>query len=71
MVLTPVENPSHFGIAVLDEKKQITKFLEKPSPQEVFSKLANTGTYVLEPEIFDYIDTKKAKSTFLRTFSLN
>jgi mannose-1-phosphate guanylyltransferase len=64
MVLTPVENPSHFGIAVLDDKNQIIKFLEKPSPQEVFSKIANTGTYVLEPEILDYIDTKKGEIDF-------
>lgn len=58
MVLTPVENPSHFGIATLDNQKQIIKFLEKPSNCEIFSKLANTGTYVLEPEIFDYINKK-------------
>lgn len=64
MVLTPVDNPSHFGIAVLDDKKQLIKFLEKPSPQEVFSKIANTGTYVLEPEILDYIETKKGEVDF-------
>ena len=58
MVLTPVETPSHFGIATLDNQKQIIKFLEKPSNCEIFSKLANTGTYVLEPEIFDYINKK-------------
>lgn len=58
MVLTPVENPSHFGIATLDNQKKIIKFLEKPSNCEIFSKLANTGTYVLEPEIFDYINKK-------------
>lgn len=58
MVLTPVENPSHFGIATLDNQKRIIKFLEKPSNCEIFSKLANTGTYVLEPEIFDYINKK-------------
>jgi mannose-1-phosphate guanylyltransferase len=64
MVLTPVDNPSHFGIAVLDDENQIIKFLEKPSPEEVFSKIANTGTYILEPEIFDYIDNKKGEIDF-------
>lgn len=57
IVLTPVEDPSQYGIAVLDKKNQIVKFLEKPSANEVFSKIANTGTYVLEPEILDYITT--------------
>ena len=59
MVLTPVEDPSQYGIAVLDDNNQIIKFLEKPSPHEVFSKIANTGTYVLEPEILDYITNKR------------
>lgn len=66
MVLTPVEDPSHFGIAVLDKYKQIIKFLEKPSPQEVFSKIANTGTYILEPEIFSYIETGNGEVDFSR-----
>jgi NDP-sugar pyrophosphorylase family protein len=64
LVLTPVDNPSHFGIAVMDDENQIIKFLEKPSPQEVFSKVANTGTYILEPEILDYINTKKREVDF-------
>lgn len=64
MALTHVDNPHHFGIAVLDDKNQIIEFLEKPAPKEVFSKIANTGTYVLEPEIFDYINTKKGEVDF-------
>lgn len=57
MVLTPVDDPRHFGIAVLDNQHQIVKFKEKPQASEVFSKIANTGIYVLEPEILDYIHT--------------
>lgn len=64
MLLTPVDNPRHFGIAVLDDNNQIIKFLEKPSPRDIFSKIANTGTYILEPEIFDYIDAKKGDVDF-------
>lgn len=59
MVLTPVPDPSQFGIAILDNNNQIIQFKEKPSPHQVFSKIANTGTYIFEPEIFDYIDSKK------------
>jgi glucose-1-phosphate thymidylyltransferase long form len=64
ILLTPVEDPTHFGIAVLDQENQITKFLEKPEPEEVFSKIANTGTYVLEPEIFDYMDKDESEIDF-------
>lgn len=64
ILLTPVKDPTHFGIAVLDQENQITKFLEKPEPEEVFSKIANTGTYVLEPEIFDYMDKNESEIDF-------
>ena len=64
IVLTTVDDPTHYGIAVLDDDDQIVKFLEKPSPKEVFSKLANTGTYVLEPEVFDYIETENGEIDF-------
>jgi len=64
MVLTPVDDPTHFGIAVMDDNSQVINFLEKPSPGEVFSKVANTGTYIFEPEILDYIDTGKGEVDF-------
>jgi glucose-1-phosphate thymidylyltransferase long form len=59
MVLTEVEDPSHFGISVMDKENKITDYLEKPSPQEAFSNVANTGIYIFEPEIFDFFDEKK------------
>lgn len=51
----PVDNPQEFGIAELDKDDRVVRFLEKPKPEECFSNLANTGLYVLEPEILDYI----------------
>ena len=56
LVLTEVPDPTHFGIAVLNDNHEITEYLEKPSSHEVFSNIANTGTYILEPEIFEYFD---------------
>jgi mannose-1-phosphate guanylyltransferase len=64
MVLKHVTDPKEFGIAVLDDGNQIIKFLEKPSSREVFSKIANTGTYVFEPEIFDYMTSQKGEMDF-------
>jgi mannose-1-phosphate guanylyltransferase len=54
ILLTEVEDPSQFGI-VEDENNVITRFLEKPSPDEVFSNTVNAGIYILEPEILNYI----------------
>ncbi len=54
VVLTEVKDPSQFGIVELKDNK-IVRFLEKPSAGEKFSNLANTGIYVIEPEILKYI----------------
>jgi len=54
IVLTEVKDPSQFGIVELKDNK-IVKFMEKPSESEKFSNLVNTGIYVIEPEILDYI----------------
>ena len=55
MMLIPVDNPSAFGVAELDQSCRIVRFLEKPKPEECFSNLANTGLYIFEPQIFDHI----------------
>ncbi len=53
--LTPVDNPLEFGIVITKEDGSIERFLEKPTWGQVFSDTINTGIYVFEPEIFDYI----------------
>ncbi|MEZ5203923.1 MAG: sugar phosphate nucleotidyltransferase [Acidimicrobiales bacterium] len=53
--LAHVENPLEFGIVITREDGSIERFLEKPTWGQVFSDTINTGIFVLEPEIFDYI----------------
>jgi mannose-1-phosphate guanylyltransferase/phosphomannomutase len=55
IALKRVENPVEFGIVITHEDGTIERFLEKPTWGEVFSDTINTGIYVLEPQIFDYI----------------
>lgn len=55
IVLSLVDDPSEYGIALINEKGRITRFLEKPKGEIIFSNMANTGIYMLEPEIFDLI----------------
>lgn len=50
-----VTDPTRYGIIGFSEDHRVSRFLEKPSPQEVFSNFINAGTYVLEPEIMDQI----------------
>ncbi|MFP5255602.1 MAG: sugar phosphate nucleotidyltransferase [Acidimicrobiia bacterium] len=53
--LVRVENPLEFGIVITRDDGAIERFLEKPSWGQVFSDTINSGIFVLEPEIFDYI----------------
>ena len=57
--LKAMENPLEFGIVITREDGSIERFLEKPTWGQVFSDTINTGIYVLEPEIFDYIEPDK------------
>lgn len=59
IALWRVPNPLEFGVVITDEDGQITRFMEKPSWGEVFSDTINTGIYVLEPEILDYMEAGK------------
>lgn len=58
--LSRMENPVEFGIVICDQNCKVEKFLEKPSWGQVFSDTVNTGIYILEPEIFGYIEPDKA-----------
>jgi NDP-sugar pyrophosphorylase family protein len=55
MCLYHRDDVSQSGIAVLDESRRITRFIEKPGPAEAISHWVNAGIYVLEPEILKYI----------------
>ncbi|MDR3707939.1 MAG: sugar phosphate nucleotidyltransferase [Capsulimonadaceae bacterium] len=56
LVLQHVENPLEFGVVITDDDGQVRRFLEKPSWGEVFSDTVNTGMYIIEPEILDYME---------------
>ena len=47
--LTPVDDPSAFGVVELDEGGRVRRFVEKPAPGVTDSNLINAGTYVMEP----------------------
>ncbi len=55
ITLTPVADPLQFGVVISSPEGKIQRFLEKPSWGEVFSDTINTGIYILEPSVLDYI----------------
>jgi len=55
LALTPVEDPSSYGVVETDADGRVKRFIEKPKPGEVTTNMINAGVYVLEPEILSYI----------------
>ena len=53
--LTPVDDPSSYGVVDLDEAGRIQRFTEKPKREEATSNWINAGTYILESDVLDYI----------------
>jgi NDP-sugar pyrophosphorylase family protein len=53
--LYEADEVDQFGVVVLDANGKIEGFQEKPKRGEEKSKLVNTGIYIFEPEIFDFI----------------
>ncbi|QDZ40061.1 NDP-sugar synthase [Euhalothece natronophila Z-M001] len=51
----PQDKVSSYGVVVTDEENRIIAFQEKPSMDEALSNKINTGIYILEPEVIDYI----------------
>jgi mannose-1-phosphate guanylyltransferase len=53
--LTPVEDPTQFGLVEMDRDNHVQRFLEKPRPEDITTNLVNAGTYIIEPDVFRYV----------------
>jgi NDP-sugar pyrophosphorylase family protein len=62
IVLTPVENPTAYGLVETHPDGAVKRFLEKPSSDEITCDTINAGIYVLEPDTFDRIPKDVAYS---------
>jgi Nucleoside-diphosphate-sugar pyrophosphorylase involved in lipopolysaccharide biosynthesis/translation initiation factor 2B, gamma/epsilon subunits (eIF-2Bgamma/eIF-2Bepsilon) len=60
--LTPVDDPSAYGVVVTDSNSKVLSFIEKPSRDTAPSNSINAGTYVLEPEVLERIQPGRAVS---------
>ncbi|MGI9056512.1 MAG: sugar phosphate nucleotidyltransferase, partial [Pyrinomonadaceae bacterium] len=58
IALTPIENPSAYGLVETDDEQKVLRFREKPKPEELenlTTKNINAGIYILEPTVLDLI----------------
>ncbi len=50
-----VDDPGAFGVVEIDGDQKVKRFVEKPPAGEATTNWINAGTYVLEPEVLQYI----------------
>lgn len=62
IALTPVEDPSAFGVVPTDDRGCVTAFIEKPPRDEAPTDNINAGFYVLEPRVLDRIPPETVMS---------
>ena len=55
IVLTPVDNPTAYGLVETDAQSNVARFVEKPSADQIRCDTINAGIYVLEPDTLDRI----------------
>ena len=55
IALTPVDDPSSFGVVPTDDDGRVVAFVEKPGPGAAPTNFVNAGAYVLEPSVLDRI----------------
>lgn len=55
IALTPVDNPTIYGVVETDAQGMVKRFVEKPSWDKVTSNMINAGIYILEPEVLKHI----------------
>jgi mannose-1-phosphate guanylyltransferase len=51
----PHDQVSSYGVVVTDEAGKVLRFQEKPSVQDAASDMINTGIYIFEPEVLEFI----------------
>lgn len=68
IALTPVADPSRYGLVRTGEDGEVLGFLEKPEPGEIDTDLINAGAYVLEPSVLDLVEDGRAVSIERETF---
>ncbi|HKE78619.1 MAG TPA: NDP-sugar synthase [Solirubrobacteraceae bacterium] len=56
LALVPVEDPTAYGLVRLHDDKSVKEFVEKPSADQIDTRLISAGAYVLERSVLDLIE---------------
>ncbi len=62
LALTPVEDPTPYGLVRLAADGAVTEFVEKPAPDQIDTKNISAGVYVLERSVLDMLEAGEPAS---------
>src|SRR3954454_16933341 len=62
LALTPVEDPTTYGLVRLADDNSVTEFVEKPAPDEIDTNNISAGVYVLERAVLDLLEAGEPAS---------
>ncbi len=68
IALTPVDDPSRYGVVPIADDGRVEAFVEKPPAGQAPTNWINAGTYVLEPSVLDRIPAGRRASIERATF---
>lgn len=68
ITLTPVDDPSRYGVVPTERNGLVTGFIEKPPRDQAPTNWINAGTYVFEPPVIDRIPGGRKVSIERETF---
>jgi mannose-1-phosphate guanylyltransferase len=56
----PRDQVSSYGVVVTDDDGRVRSFQEKPEVDDAASDMINTGIYIFEPEVLDFVPSDQA-----------
>jgi mannose-1-phosphate guanylyltransferase len=62
LALTPVEDPSAYGLVRTRDGGEVTEFVEKPAPDQIDTRNISAGAYVLERSVLDMLEADQPAS---------
>ena len=62
LALTPVEDPSAYGLVRTRDGGEVTEFVEKPAPDQIDTRNISAGAYVLERSVLDMLEADEPAS---------
>ena len=68
IALTPVDDPSRYGVVPTDDAGRVLGFVEKPPRHQAPTNWINAGSYVLEPSVLERIESGRKVSIERETF---